>query len=81
MKSLKKNLAQKIKEDSSAEILFFDEARFGTHSKLGHGWYPKGSRTAIKVKLGYKNFYIYGAANPGRGGILVSCYPKQILTV
>jgi hypothetical protein len=52
MKSFKKNLAQKIKEDSSAEILFSDEARFGTHSKLGHGWYPKGSRTAVKVKLG-----------------------------
>ena len=45
----KKNLAQKIKEDSSAEILFFDEARFGAHSKLGHGWYPKGLRTAVKV--------------------------------
>lgn len=80
MKSLKKNLAQKIKEDSSAEILFFDEARFGTHSKLGHGWYPKGSRTAVKVKLGYKNFYVYGAANPWTGRNFSFYYPKQTLT-
>jgi transposase len=76
MKSLKKNLAQKIKEDSSAEILFFDEARFGTHSKLGHGWYPKGSRTAVKVKLGYKNFYAYGAANPWTGRHFSLLLPK-----
>ena len=63
----KKNLAQKIIDNPEAEVLFFDEARFGTHSKLGHGWYPKGSRTAVKVKLGYKNFYVYGAANHATG--------------
>lgn len=63
----KKNLAQKIKDNNESEIFFFDEARFGTHSKLGHGWYPKGSRTQVKVKLGYKNFYLYGAVNPSSG--------------
>jgi hypothetical protein len=29
--------------------------------------YQKGSRTAAQVKLGYNNFYIYGAANPWTG--------------
>ncbi len=76
MKSFKKNLAQKIKDNLSAEILFFDEARFGTHSKLGHGWYPKGSRTAVKVKLGYKNFYVYGVANPWTGRHFSLLLPK-----
>ena len=47
--------------------MFADEARFGTHSKLGHGWFQKGSRTAVPVKLGYKNFYLYGCANPITG--------------
>lgn len=41
-----------------------DEARFGTHSKLGHGWFPKGERSRVNVKLGFKNFYIYGAIDP-----------------
>jgi len=76
MKSLKKNLAQKIKQNESAELLFFDEARFGTHSNLGHGWYPRGSRTSVKVKLGYKNFYIYGAANPWTGKNFHLLLPK-----
>lgn len=76
MKSLKKNLAQKIKEHPDAEVLFFDEARFGTHTKLGHGWYPKGSRTTVKIKLGYKNFYVYGAANPWTGRHFNLLLPK-----
>ena len=37
-KNLKKNLAQIAQDNPKAEILFADEARFGTHSKLGHGW-------------------------------------------
>jgi len=44
-----------------------DEARFGTHSKLGHGWFQKGVRTTIPVRLGFQNFYVYGAANPQSG--------------
>lgn len=46
---------------------FFDESRFGTHSKVGHGWFKTGIRTPIKVKLGYKNFYLYSAASPKTG--------------
>ncbi len=41
--------------------MFFDESRFGTHSKLGHGWFKKGSRTQVKVKIGFENFYLYSA--------------------
>jgi len=48
-------------------LFFFDESRFGTHSKLGHGWFPKGERTQVPVKLGFKNFYLYSAVNPLNG--------------
>jgi len=57
-------------------VLFFDEARFGTHSKIGHGWYLKGSRTPVKVKLGYKNFYVYGAVNHFLGKSFSLLLPK-----
>jgi hypothetical protein len=41
--------------------MFFDEARFGTHSRRSHGWFKKGTRPRIPTKLGYKNFYLYGS--------------------
>ncbi len=53
-----------------------DEARFGTHSKLGHGWFPTGSRSAVKVKLGFKNFYVYGAVEPSSGEVFSLTLPK-----
>jgi len=56
--------------------MFSDEARFGTHSKLGHGWFQKGSRTPVQVKLGYKNFYIYGCASPITGKSFALLLPK-----
>lgn len=49
-------------------IFFFDESRFGTHSKIGHGWYKTGSRTRVDVKLGFQNFYVYSAVEPSNGG-------------
>ncbi len=52
---------------SEKELFFFDESRFGTHSKVGHGWFKKGSRTQVKVKLGRENFYLYSAVNPRNG--------------
>lgn len=67
MKSLKKNLTEKIKANPESEVFFFDEARFGTHSKIGHGWFKKGSRTTASIKIAYKNFYLYGAVNPKSG--------------
>lgn len=48
-------------------MFFFDEARFGTHSNVGHGWFRTGTRSTVKAKIGYKNFYLYGAANPASG--------------
>ena len=48
-------------------MFFFDESRFGTHSKLGHGWFPTGERTQVAVKLGFANFYLYTALEPKSG--------------
>lgn len=48
-------------------ILFFDESRFGTHSKLGHGWFERGVRTSVNIKLGFKNFYVYSAISSTNG--------------
>jgi len=44
-----------------------DEACFGTHSKLCHGWFPKGTRSRVSVKLEFKNFYVYSAIEPASG--------------
>ena len=53
-----------------------DEARFGTHSKIGHGWFPTGERSVVKVKLGFKNSYIYGAIEPKSGEFFSLLMPK-----
>lgn len=57
-------------------LMFFDEARFGTHSKLGHGWFKKGLRTAVPIKLGFKNFYLYSAVNCLSGSSCTLMLPK-----
>ena len=72
--SLKKNLLLQYK--SQPNIYFFDESRFGTHSKTGHGWFKKGQRTAVKVKLGFKNFYVYTAAHANNGNEFSLILPK-----
>ena len=46
---------------------FFDESRFGTHSNIGHGWFKKGERTPVEIKLGYENFYLYPAISSRTG--------------
>ncbi len=58
---------KKENKEKNEEVWFFDESRFGTHSKVGHGWFKTGIRTPVKIKLGYKNFYLYSAANPKTG--------------
>jgi DDE superfamily endonuclease len=70
MMSFLKNLEMAITNNPERPIYFFDESRFGTHSKLGHGWFKKGSRTQVKVRLGFENFYIYGAVDPSTGNDL-----------
>ena len=34
---------------------------------MGHGWFIKGLRTAVNIKLGFQNFYVYSAVNPMTG--------------
>ena len=67
MVNLKKNLLLHRQNNPSKELYFFDEARFGTHSKSGHGWFETGSRTQVNVKLGFQNFYMYSSVNPTTG--------------
>lgn len=66
------------------EIFFFDESRFGTHSRIGHGWFKTGSRTRVKKKLGFKNFYLYTAASPANGknfSLLVPYVNKECMNI
>ena len=67
MSRLKKNLAELLKKEPDWEPFFFDESRFGTHSKRGYGWFPKGTRPRIATKLGFQNFYLYAAVSPVSG--------------
>lgn len=62
-RSLKKNLQEIVNLNPGVRLLFFDESRFGTHSKLGHGWFELGSRTQVSISLGFKNFYVYSAVS------------------
>jgi len=65
--TLKKTL-KKIKEKNpNKPILYFDESRFGTKTKTGLGWFKKGTRTPIKIKSGFKNFYLYSSINSSNG--------------
>jgi hypothetical protein len=66
-KSLKKDLEEVVIKNPDLEVFFFDESRFGTHSKIGYGWFKKGSRTNIPHKLGFKSFYSYSAVSPKSG--------------
>ena len=56
-----------MQDNSNSDLLFFDESRFGNNSKLGYGWFPKGKRSRLEIKLGYKNFYLYSAVNVKNG--------------
>lgn len=60
----------------NTEIYFFDESRFGTHSKIGHGWFHKGERTSVKMKLGFENFYVYSAIHVINGNEFSLIMPK-----
>lgn len=71
----KKNLAKKIQEKPK-RVFFMDEARFGTHSKISHGWFKKGSRSRVKFKLGFKYFYVYSAVEPQTGEVFTLFLPR-----
>ena len=69
VEEFKKNLIAKIEssENTKKLVFFFDESRFGTHSKIRHCWFKKGSRSPVNVKLGFQNFYLYSSVNPRNG--------------
>jgi len=67
MKALKKNLEQQIQNAPENLLFFFDESRFGTHSRIGHGWFKSGVRTLVQQKLGFQKFYLYSAVAPSTG--------------
>jgi hypothetical protein len=56
LEKFKKNLEQEVQNNPDREVFFFDESRFGTHSRLGHGWFKTGVRTPVAKKLGFNNF-------------------------
>lgn len=74
MTILKNDLPKQI--NSGEELWFFDESRFGTHSKVGHAWYKTGVRTPVKIKVGYQNFYLYSAVNHKTGEEFTLILPK-----
>ena len=40
------------------------------------GWFIKGIRTPVKVKLGFKNFYLYSSVNPNDGDSFTLLLPS-----
>jgi transposase len=74
--NLKKTLPEIKKNNPDKEIFYFDESRFGTHSKIGHAWFKTGTRPRVKIKLGFKNFYLYCAINPKTGEEFTLILPK-----
>jgi transposase len=43
---------------------------------LGHGWFEKGKRIPVKIKIGFKNFYLYSAISPKKGTTFSLIMPK-----
>lgn len=57
-------------------VFFFDEGRFGLQSTVMRVWAEKGKPLEIKVKQGYKNFYIYSAVCPHTGDAFTLFMPE-----
>jgi transposase len=60
--------------------MFFDEGRFGTMTSIKRKWSLKGSKCEVKIKQGYKNFYVYSSVCPESGEIF-SLYLPEVNTV
>jgi len=68
-KILKKTLEEVshyLKNDNRI-VMFFDEGRFGLQSTIKRIWGIKGEKLTVRVKQGYKNFYIYSSVSPFDG--------------
>ncbi len=63
-------------EINNIKIMHFDEGRFGTMSTVKSKRSEKGSKSEVKVKQGYKSFYIYSATCSKRGEILSLLLPE-----
>jgi len=72
----KKNINQEIAKCKPTIVLSFDESRFGTHSKISHGWFERGTRPQVPFKIGYQNFYLYSAVNSSNGSNFNLILPK-----
>ncbi|NUY39929.1 hypothetical protein GO684_04885 [Wolbachia endosymbiont of Litomosoides brasiliensis] len=66
-KSFKENLMRLLISILNRKSFLFDESRFGMHSRVRHGWFKKGARTRVKVKLGIQKFYLYSVVDPRNG--------------
>jgi transposase len=64
-----------LKAENDDDLLFGDEARFGNNSKLGYGWFKKGTRPRVKIKIGYLSFYIYAAISIKTGEHFAAQFP------
>lgn len=73
--NLKKNLVDIIKVNPQKCLYFFDEARFGTRSNTGYGWFEHGTRTQVKVSQGFGNFYVYSSIEVATGIDHSLCFP------
>jgi len=67
-------------EKNNYKIMFFDEGRFGTMTSIKRKWSLKGSKCEVKIKQGYKNFYVYSSVCPESGEIF-SLYLPEVNTV
>ncbi len=74
MLNLKKNVNQEV--SSCNPIFYFDESRFGTHSKIGCGWFERGTRPQVPLKVDYKNFYLYSGVDAKDGSNFSLILPK-----
>jgi transposase len=43
---------------------------------VGHGWFLRGVRSRVKIKLGFQNFYTYAAVSPRDGDEFSINLPK-----
>jgi transposase len=68
-----------LSEKNNNRIMFFDEGRFGTMTSIKRKWSEKGSKCEVKIKQGYKNFYVYSSVCP-KSGEKFSLYLPEVNT-
>jgi transposase len=77
-------LIKEFIEEGGDDIYFFDEGRFGLRSTTMRGWYKKGESAIVKVKQGFKNFYIYSSVSPKTGddfSLALPCVNTDVMNI